>query len=126
MTILAQSIFDPTAQVVEKVVGGSILFAVGWLVIRWTFRLLREVRDIAADDRAASVEREKIAAEREKLLLEQLSNQGKINAELNAQLFTERQMRTALEKSGLTERRRNGTAEYEGIEQRGTGREGTD
>lgn len=113
VTVLAQSLFDPTAQIAEKVVGGSILFAVGWMVVRWTFKLIGEVRAIAAEDRSAAVEREKIAAERERLLLAQLQKQNEVNAELHAQLTTERQMRVSLERAGL-------------IEHRGSGREGTD
>ena len=105
--IIGQAIFNPFADMAERMLGGGVLFVAAYLIVRWTFRLLGEVRSMAADDREAAVGREKLAAERETKLLERLQHMSDQNAELNAQLAGERQMRVALEQSGLAERRRH-------------------
>jgi hypothetical protein len=103
--IIGQAIFNPFADMAERMLGGGVLFVAAYLIVRWTFRLLGEVRSMAADDRDAAVEREKLAADREDKLLERIRQMSDQNAELNAQLAGERQMRVALEQSGLSERR---------------------
>jgi hypothetical protein len=103
--IIGQAIFNPFADMAERMIGGGVLFVAAYLIVRWTFRLLGEVRSMAADDREAAVEREKLAADREDKLLERIRQMSDQNAELNAQLAGERQMRVALEQSGLSERR---------------------
>jgi len=105
LIVVGQAVFDPFAETLERVLGGSVLFTAAYLIVRWTFRLLAEVRSMAVDDRKAAVEREKLAADREDKLLERLQHMSDQNAELNAQLAGERQLRVALEQSGLSERR---------------------
>ncbi len=92
--VIAQAVFDNFAEPLERVIGGSVLFAAAVLIVRWTFRLLNEARESAAADRKAYLEREA-------RLTDQL-------AELNAQLLQERQLRMSLEAMGYENRRRNG------------------
>ena len=98
---LAQGVFNPTAEAVERTVGGVTLVVAAYLIVRWTFRLLQEAREQAAEDRDA-------ALKREELLLAQLATTAEQLAEVNAQLVRERELRLSLEKRGLTDRRDNG------------------
>jgi hypothetical protein len=96
--VVGQAVFDPLAATAERLIGGSVLLAAAWLIVRWTFRLLREAREFGAEDRRASIEREK-------LMLEQLAQATGQIAELNGQLVAERHLRISLERSGLSDRR---------------------
>lgn len=98
IVVLGQAVFNPFADTVERMVGGSVLLAAAWLIIRWTFRLIREVREIAEDERNA-------AKEREAQLLARLTASHAQLAEVNAQLSQERQLRLSLEQMGLKDRR---------------------
>lgn len=99
--VVAQAVFDPATEAAERLVGGGLLLTVGGLIVWWTFRLLREVRANAAEDRAA-------ALRREEMLLEQLARVNEQLAETNAQLTAERALRQSLEQMGLRDRRSNG------------------
>lgn len=96
--VIAQAITSPFAETLERLLGGGVLVVAAWLIIRWTFRLIGEVRAIATEDR-------KYAEAREKMLLDQLSAANEQLAELNAQLTSERQLRLSLEQLGLRDRR---------------------
>lgn len=98
--VLAQSVFNPFADAIERVLGGSLLLGAAYMIVRWTFRLLQEARETASADRDASLEREK-------LLITQLANATEQLAEVNAQLTAERSLRISLEQRGLTDRRSN-------------------
>lgn len=96
--VLSQAVFSPFADTIERVLGGSVLLAAAWLIIRWTFRLIREVRAISKDDREAAVDREQ-------MLMGQLAETNKQLSEVRAQLSAERQLRLSLEQLGLKDRR---------------------
>lgn len=91
VVVFGQAIFDPSTAWSERVIGGSVLLLAAGLIVKWTFRLIKEVRVISAEDREASLKRES-------LHMQQI-------AELNAQLAAERRMRLSLEQLGLTNRR---------------------
>jgi len=99
MVLFAQAVANPIADSAERIVGGSLLAVAAALIIRWTFRLVGEVRAIAAEQREA-------AEKRESQLLAQIS-------EANRQLNAERQLRISLEQRGLEQRRKNG---YEDVD----------
>lgn len=89
--MLGQAVFDPFAVAAERIIGGSILIVAATLIVRWTFKLWTDTRDALREDREA-------AAERERLLIQQI-------AELNRQLVAERQLRISLEAAGVVDRR---------------------
>lgn len=66
VTVIAQSIFDTSADSLERIIGGSVLLVVGYFLTRWMFRLLDAVRTDATDSRAMLLqEREAWAQERQ-------------------------------------------------------------
>lgn len=95
--MLAQATFTPNAGLAERIGGASLLLTAAVLIVRWTYRMWQETREAAKEDRDA-------ALERERLLLEQIT-------ELNAQLNAERQLRLSLEQQGLSNRRHDPTEE---------------
>lgn len=96
--LLGQALFNPTAEGVERIVGGSLLLVAAVLVIRWTFRMLAESREIAKADREA-------ALKREQMLISQLDQLQERLLAAYAELELERQTRLSLEQMGLTDRR---------------------
>jgi hypothetical protein len=92
VVVLGQAVFTPGAEAVERIIGGSLLVTAAYLIVRWTFRLLHEARQTAAEDR--------------KLLLDHLDKANQQIAELNTQLHAERSLRVSLEQRGLEDRRR--------------------
>lgn len=99
IVIVAQGIFSPVADSLERIIGGSFLAVVAWLVVRWTRGMLSDVQKLREKENDA-------ALKREQLLISQLADSTQMIAELNAQLLAERKLRLSLEEKGITDRRK--------------------
>lgn len=98
LVIVGQGIFDPVATSIERYVGGSLILAAAYLIVRWTRTFLKDIQLIRQQEQTA-------AQEREQLLVDQLQKAYDQTAELNAQLTAERQLRLSLEQAGVVDRR---------------------
>jgi hypothetical protein len=99
LLIVGQAVFDPTAEVVERVIGGSVLLATGWVVVRWLFRLLNAIRDDSEATRQM-LESERTAWKEERDSLRVMLTEAR------SQYESERQLRLSLEEKGIVDRRR--------------------
>lgn len=123
VVVVAQGVLDPQALTWERFAGGSVLILAAALIVRWTFKLIKEVREGAKEDREAwaddrkalseqlsnerqvlTKEREAWAAERRDILA-QLESSRVLIAEQSAVLERERELRMSLERLGMHDRR---------------------
>lgn len=123
VVVVAQGVLDPQALTWERFAGGSVLIVAAALIVRWTFKLIREVREGAKEDREAwaadrkalseqlTNERQVLAQEREawseerRDILAQLDSARVLVAEQAAVLERERELRLSLERLGVHDRR---------------------
>lgn len=123
VVVVAQGVLHPEALTWERFAGGSILIVAAVLIVRWTFKLIKEVREGAKEDRDAwaedrralttqlTTERQVLTQEREawtterRDILAQLESSRLLIAEQSAVLERERELRMSLERLGVTDRR---------------------
>lgn len=96
--LIAQGVFNPIADNLERGLGAISLVGVAYLVIRWTRALFKDVQQLRSEEHRA-------ALERERLLIGQIDALTDRLAEVNAQLYEERQLRLSLEQLGIKDRR---------------------
>lgn len=98
---LGQSVLDPSAELIERILSAGGIITAAWLVVRWSLRLISEIRETARLDREGALEREALLVKQLELTVGQL-------AETQGQLAAERTLRISLEHAGLPQRRENG------------------
>ena len=79
-TVIAQGVFAPTADTVERIIGGTVLFAGATFLFRWTYKFLAALRQDNQDLR------------------------GQLN-EMTTKYEEERKLRMSLEEAGFNDRR---------------------
>ncbi len=82
MVVVTQGVLDPSADTIERIIGGTFILVAGTVGFRWAYQLLKAVREDNSELRT------------------QLSDMTK-------KYETERELRMSLEESGLVDRRKH-------------------
>lgn len=93
LVIMGQAVFDSQAAAVERIIGGSVIIAAGYVIIRWMFKLLGAVREDSTATRATlAEEREAWREERDSLRSMMAEQKVLYEAEKTLRISLEAQM----------------------------------
>ncbi len=91
MVVVAQGVLDPTADNMERFIGGTFILVAGTVGFRWAYQLLKAVRE---DNTELRTQLTSMTTKYEKQLTSMTTKYEK-----------ERDLRMSLEESGLADRR---------------------